>query len=59
VPVRVRPPAPKQYNPNLFSVGDGFGLLLYFEYEFFPNGAKQRLEFKPRRPRKNRKNPDV
>ena len=29
--VRVPPPAPKQYNPNqIFLVGDGFGLFVYF-----------------------------
>ena len=32
VPVRVRPPAPNQYNPNLiFLIGDGFGLFVFFE----------------------------
>ena len=32
VPVRVRPPAPKQYNPNqVFPVGDGFGLFVCFK----------------------------
>lgn len=56
VSVRVRPPAPKQYNPNpYFPVGDGFGLLFYFDYDFFPNGKKQRMESKPRGPRKKRK----
>ena len=31
VPVRVRSPAPKQYNPNqLFPVGNGFGVIVYF-----------------------------
>lgn len=59
VPVRVRPPAPNQYNPNLFPIGDGFGLLLYFEYEFFSNGAKRRKEYKPRGPRKKHENPDT
>ena len=45
------PFAPNPYNPNqprrLVAVGDGFGLLLYFEYDFFSNGMKQRPEFKP------------
>ena len=29
--VRVRPssPAPNQYNPNLFPIGDGFGLFVF------------------------------
>ena len=31
VPVRVRLPAPNQYNPNqIFPVGDGFGLFVFF-----------------------------
>ena len=62
VPVRVRPPAPNQYNPNprLLQIGDGFGLLLYFEkYEdtLFSNGVVKRPEFKPRGPRKPRTKP--
>ena len=28
--VRVPPPAPKQYNPNLFPIGDGFGLFVCY-----------------------------
>ena len=59
VSVRVRPPAPNPYNPNqsrrLIPVGDGFGLLLYFEYDFFLNGAKRREESKPRGSRKKEK----
>ena len=31
VRVRPPPPAPNQYNPNPFPIGDGFGLLLFFE----------------------------
>ena len=58
VPVRVRPPAPKQYNPNqIFPVGDGFGLFVYFEkYEnvYFRNGVLIRPESKPRGPRKKK-----
>ena len=52
--VRVQVPstAPNQYNPNqsrqFVAVGDGFGLLVYFEYDFFANGVKQRTESKPR-----------
>ena len=45
VPVRVRPPAPNQYNPNLFPIGDGFGLFVFFDrYEsiYFRNGAKRK-----------------
>ena len=55
VSVRPRPPAPNQYNPNLFPIGDGFGFIVFFEYSFFPNGVKQRPESKPRGPRKKRK----
>ena len=55
VPVRVRSPAPKQYNPNqLFRVGDGFGLFVYFtryEYTYFANGWEIRPDSKPRGPR--------
>ena len=53
VPVRVRPPAPNQYNPNLFPIGDGFGLLLFFDrYEatYFRNGVKRKPTSKPRGP---------
>ena len=56
--VRVPPPAPKQYNPNqIFPVGDGFGLFVYFDrYEntYFPNGVIKRPESKPRGPRKKK-----
>ena len=58
--VQVRPllPAPKQYNPNqIFPVGDGFGLFVYFDrYEntYFPNGVIKRPESKPRGPRKKK-----
>ena len=58
--VRVRPPpsAPKQYNPNqIFPVGDGFGLFVYFEkFEdtHFKNGIIKRPTSKPRGPRKKK-----
>ena len=58
--VQVRPllPAPKQYNPNqIFPVGDGFGLFVYFErFEdtHFKNGIIKRPNSKPRGPRKKR-----
>ena len=59
VPVRVRSPAPKQYNPNqIFRVGNGFGLFVYFtryEYTYFANGWQIRPESKPRGPRGNKK----
>ena len=56
VPVRVRPPAPNQYNPNqIFLIGDGFGLFVFFEkFEdtHFRNGVVKRPESKPRGPKK-------
>ena len=53
--VQVLFPAPTPYNPNrIFPVGDGFGLLLYFDYKFFRNGMKQRPESKPRDSHKKR-----
>ena len=59
VPVRVRSPAPKQYNPNqLFPIGDGFGFIVYFtryEQTYFANGWKIRPESKPRGPRGKKK----
>ena len=58
VPVRVRPPAPNQYNPNLFPIGDGFGLFVFFDrYEstYFRNGVKRKPTSKPRGPRKKKK----
>ena len=58
VEVQVLLPAPKQYNPNqIFPVGDGFGLFVYFDrYEntYFPNGVIKRPESKPREPRKKK-----
>ena len=56
--VQVPPPAPKQYNPNqIFPVGDGFGLFVYFEkFEdtHFKNGIIKRPDSKPRGPRKKK-----
>ncbi len=60
VPVRARPPAPNQYNPNPFPIGDGFGLLLFFDrYEstYFRNGVRRRPTSKPRGPRKKKATP--
>ena len=58
VPVRVRSPAPNQYNPNLvFPVGDGFGLFVFFgrfEETHFRNGVIKRPESTPRGPRKKK-----
>ena len=58
VRVQVPPPAPKQYNPNqIFPVGDGFGLFVYFEkFEdtHFKNGIIKRPNSKPRGQRKKK-----
>ena len=58
VPVRVRSPAPNQYNPNqIFPVGDGFGFIVFFgkfEDTHFRNGVIKRPESKPRGPRKKK-----
>ena len=51
----VSPFVPKQYNPNPFPVGDGFGFIVFFErFEdtHFRNGVVKRPESKPRGPRK-------
>ena len=58
VPVQVRLAAPNQYNPNLFPIGDGFGLFVFFDrYEtaYFRNGVKRKPTSKPRGPRKKKK----
>ena len=51
--VQVLLPAPNENNPNqIFPVGDGFGLFVYFDrYEstYFPNGVIKRPESKPRK----------
>ena len=56
VRVRPPPPAPNKYNPNqIFLIGDGFGLFVFFEkFEdtHFRNGVAKRPESKPRGPRK-------
>lgn len=57
VPVRVRSPAPNPYNPNLFPIGDGFGLLVFFErFErtHFRNGVERKPTSKPRGPREKK-----
>ena len=57
VGVRVPPPAPNLYNPNLFPIGDGFGLLVFFErFEctYFKNGLERKVTSKPRGPRNRR-----
>ncbi len=58
VRVQVPSPAPNPYNPNqLFLIGEGFGLLVYFEkFEdtHFRNGLVKRPESKPRGPRKKK-----
>ena len=58
--VRVPSGAPNQYNPNLFPIGDGFGLLLFFDrYEstYFRNGGRRKPTSKPRGPRKKKATP--
>ena len=60
VSVRVRPPAPNQYNPNLFPIGDGFGFIVFFDrYEatHFRNGLERKPTSKPRGPRKKKQTP--
>ena len=59
VRVRPPPPAPNSRNPNqILQIGDWFGFLLFFSYDFFPNGAPVRKESKPRGPRNNKKYDD-
>ena len=56
VRVRPPPPAPNQYNPNLFPIGDGFGLFVFFDrYEttYFRNGVKRKTSSKQRPRRGN------
>ena len=54
----IPPLVPKQYNPNqIFLVGDGFGLFVYFakfEETHFKNGIIKRPNSKPRVPRKKK-----
>ncbi len=55
--VRVSPLGPNHDNLNLFPIGDGFGLLVFFErFEntYFRNGVKKPPTFKPRGPRKKK-----
>ena len=57
VRVRVPPPAPKQDNPNLLLIGEGFGFFVFFErFEetHFRSGVIKRPESKPRGPRKKK-----
>lgn len=60
VQVQVLLAAPNQYNPNLFPIGDGFGLFVFFDrYEttHFRNGVKKQPTSKPRGPRKKKQTP--
>lgn len=55
VQVQVLLSAPNQHNPNLFPIGDGFGLFVFFDsYEatYFRNGVKRKPTSKSREPRK-------
>ncbi len=57
IQVQVLLSAPNQYNPNLFPIGDGFGLLVFFEkFEatYFRNGVVRKPTSKPRGPRKKK-----
>ena len=48
---------PNQHNPNPFPIGDGFGLLLFFDrYEsaYFRNGVQRKPTSKPRGARKKK-----
>ena len=60
VPVRVRLPAPKQYNPNrFFPVGDGFGFIVFidrYEKTHFRNGTPILPTSKPRKHWTRKKN---
>ena len=50
----IRTSVPKKNNPNLFSVGDGFGLFVFlgeFEETHFRNGVAKQSESKPGEPR--------
>lgn len=60
VQVQVLLPAPNQYNPNLFPIGDGFGFIVFFDrYEatHFRNGLERKPTSKPRGPRKKKQTP--
>ena len=47
--VQVLFPAPNQYNPNqIFQIGNGFGFLLTFHYDYFENGRRRRASSKRR-----------
>ena len=55
--IPIRTPVPKKNNPNLFSVGDGFGLFVFlgeFEETHFQNGVVKQPESKVREPRKKK-----
>ena len=47
--VRVPPPAPNQYNPNLFPLGDGLGFVVFLSYDYFGNGVSKSSNSKPRK----------
>ena len=49
--IQIPPSAPHPYNPNLFPIGDGFGLLVFsdrFESTHFRNGVQRKPASKPR-----------
>ena len=54
--VRLPSSAPNLRNPNqILQIGDGFGFLLFFSYDFFPNGAPVLQRIKTRGSRKKKK----
>ena len=56
--VQVPSSAPSQYNPNLFPVGNEFGLFVFFDrYEatYYRNGVKRKPTSNPRGLRKKKK----
>lgn len=56
----VSPLVPNQYNPDLFPIGDGCGLFVFFDrYEttYFRNGVKRKPTSKPRGLRKKKQTP--
>ena len=50
--------APDKYYPNqqrqILPVGDGFGFILFLDYDYFPNGVQIKSTSKPRGPRKKK-----
>ena len=47
--VQVPSPAPNQYNPNLFPLGDGLGFIVLLSYDYFGNGVSKTPKSNPRK----------